>query len=316
MKIVVLDGFTLNPGDLDWKRLHALGECHIHDRTPPEMVPERSAGADVILTNKTVLSGDAIRKLPALKYIGVLATGYNVVDVDAARERKIIVTNIPDYGTASVAQMVFAHILNLTQRVADHSRGVHAGDWSASEDFCYWNFPLIELQDLTLGIIGLGRIGQEVARLALAFGMKVLAQNPSPRTMSGVEPADLNTVLSKSDVVSLHCPLTDANRGFINEQTLSLMKPTAFLINTGRGPLVDEAALAAALRAGKLAGAGLDVLSVEPPPKDNPLLNCPNCFITPHIAWATRAARIRLYDIAVRNIEAFMAGKPQHVVNP
>lgn len=315
MKIVVLDGFTLNPGDLDWERLHALGECVIHDRTPPRLVLERSAGADVILTNKTVLTGDFIRRLPDLKYIGVLATGYNVVDTAAARERKIPVTNIPDYGTPSVAQMVFAHILNLTQRVADHSRSVHAGDWSTSEDFCYWNFPLIELQGLTMGIIGLGRIGQAVAKLALAFGMKVLAQNPSPRKMRGVKLTDLKTVLSKSDVVSLHCPLTEANRGFINAETLALMKPTAFLINTGRGPLIDEAALAAALRSGKLAGAGLDVLSVEPPPRDNPLLNCPNCFITPHIAWATKAARIRLYGIAVKNIEAFMAGSPQNVVN-
>ena len=315
MKIVVLDGFTLNPGDLDWKRLHALGECEIHDRTPPDLVLKRSAGADVILTNKTVLTAEMIGKLPDLKYIGVLATGYNVVDAAAVRERKIVVTNIPDYGTVSVAQMVFAHILNLTQRVADHSRSVHAGDWSASEDFCYWNFPLIELEGLTMGIIGLGRIGQAVAKLALAFGMKVLAQNPSPRTLPGVELTDLNTVLSRSDVVSLHCPLMDANRGFINAETLALMKPSAFLINTGRGPLVDEAALAAALRAGKLAGAGLDVLSVEPPPKDNPLLNCPNCFITPHIAWATKAARIRLYEIALRNLEMFMAGKPEHVVN-
>ncbi|MGD9873145.1 MAG: D-2-hydroxyacid dehydrogenase [Kiritimatiellia bacterium] len=315
MKIVVLDGFTLNPGDLDWERLHSLGECAIHDRTPPRLVLERSAGADVILTNKTVLTGDFIRQLPDLKYIGVLATGYNVVDIAAARERGVSVTNIPDYGTTSVAQMVFAHILNLTQRVADHSRSVHAGDWSASEDFCYWNFPLIELDGLTMGIVGLGRIGRAVAKLALAFGMKVLAYSPSVKSADGVKMTDLKNLLSQSDVVSLHCPLTDSNRKFINAGTLALMKPSAFLINTGRGPLVDEAALAAALRGGKLAGAGLDVLSVEPPPKDNPLLNCPNCFITPHIAWATKAARVRLYDIAVKNIEFFMRGRPQNVVN-
>jgi len=318
VKIVVLDGYTLNPGDLDWSGLRALGECEIHDRTPPDQVLARAAGAPIVLTNKTVLSREIIAPLPDLKYIGVLATGYNVVDVAAAKERGIPVTNIPTYGTASVAQMVFAHLLHLTQRVADHAQSVRAGDWARSPDFCYWRHPLVELAGLTMGIVGFGRIGRETGNAARAFGMKVIYHDvfaPKVSVEEGVA-VDLDTLFRESDVVSLHCPLTAENHGLVNRARLALMKPTAFLINTSRGPLVDEPALADALNAGRIAGAGLDVLCVEPPRADNPLLTAKNCFITPHIAWATRAARARLLDTVVANVRAFLAGEPQNVVNP
>lgn len=316
MQIVVLDGYTLNPGDLSWAGLHELGQCHIHDRTSPDDIVRRAHEAEIVLTNKTQLSKETIAQLPKLRYIGVLATGYNVVDVKAASQQNICLTNIPAYGTVSVAQMVFAHLLNLTQHVAEHGQSVQAGDWSRSRDFCYWNFPLVELAGLTMGIIGLGRIGQTTARLALDFGMKVIyfdvEKSITPQV--NAQAVDLDTLFRESDVVSLHCPLNDSNFQLVNEHRLQLMKPTAFLINTSRGPLIDEKALADALNAGKIAGAGLDVLSREPPEADNPLLKAKNCYITPHIAWATRAARQRLMDIAVANIRAFLNGKPQNVV--
>ena len=319
MNIVVLDGYTLNPGDLSWEGLKSLGKCVIHERTLPRETALRAAGAEILLTNKVVLSRDLILGLSALKYIGVLATGYNVVDIKAACERKIPVTNIPAYGTESVAQMVFAHLLNLCQQVGHHADTVRDGRWSGSADYCYWDYPLIELSGLTMGIIGFGRIGRTVARLAQAFNMRVLAYNPSPvvpEKSEGAVMVPLDRIFSESDVVSLHCPLTEENRGFVNAALLSRMKKTGFLINTSRGPLIDEAALARALNDGTIAGAGLDVLSQEPPPKDNPLLSARNCAITPHIAWATHAARKRLMDTAVGNVRAFLAGKTCNVMNP
>ena len=316
MQIVVLDGHTLNPGDLSWAGLHELGQCHIHDRTSPDDIVRRAQGAEIVLTNKTQLSKETIAQLPKLRYIGVLATGYNVVDVKAAHKQNVCVTNVPAYGTVSVAQMVFAHLLNLTQHVAEHGQSVQAGDWSRSRDFCYWNFPLVELAGLTMGIIGLGRIGQTTARLALGFGMKVIYFDveKSIAPQLNARAVDLDTLFKESDVVSLHCPLTGSNFRLVNEQRLQLMKPTAFLINTSRGPLIDEKALAEALNAGKIAGAGLDVLSQEPPQADDPLSKAKNCYITPHIAWATKAARQRLMDIALTNIRAFVNGRPQNVV--
>lgn len=317
MKIVVLDGFTLNPGDLSWDKLNKLGKCEVHDRTPADQTVARAADAEVVLTNKTVLGRDEIARLPKLKYIGVLATGYNVVDVAAARERNIPVTNIPTYGTRSVAQMTFALLLELTQHVAHHAQTVREGRWSKNPDWCYWDYPLIELDGLTMGLAGFGRIGRAVSDVALALGMKVLAADVVvPKELPpGVAFVDLETVFTKSDAVSLHCPLTPETKHLVNAERLGRMKRTAFLINTSRGPLVDEPALADALNAGRIAGAALDVLAVEPPLPDNPLLKAKNCLITPHISWATRSARARLMDMAVANLQAFLAGKPQNVVN-
>lgn len=316
MRIVVLDGHTLNPGDLTWDALKALGPCEVHDRTGPTQVVDRASGAQIVLTNKTVVARATIAQLPRLKYIGILATGYNVVDIDAARQRGICVTNVPSYGTPSVAQMVFAHLLHFTQHVGEHSQSVVNGDWSRSPDFCYWNYPLVELAGLTMGILGLGRIGRQTAKLALAFGMRVIYFDVTPQPAVPVEvvAVDLDTLFRESDVVSLHCPLTQDNEGLVNQQRLEMMKPTAFLINTSRGPLIDEPSLADALNRGRIAGAGLDVLCEEPPRLDNPLLRAKNCTITPHIAWATRAARQRLMDIAVSNVQAFIQGNPQNVV--
>ncbi len=316
-KIVVLDGYTLNPGDLSWKELEAFGPCIVYHRTVPEDVLSRSEGADIILTNKTVLSTDIIEQLPALKYIGVLATGYNVVDIEAADERGIVITNVPAYSTQSVAQLVFAHLLNLAHHVSHHAQTVRGGRWASSVDFCYWDTPLIELAEMTMGIVGFGRIGQTTAKLAKAFGMKVIAYDivkPSnmPQDCQFVE---LDDIFRRSDIVTLHCPLTLQTEKIVNSRRLALMKKTAFLINTGRGPLVDEQALADALNNGNIAGAGLDVLSSEPPKEDNPLLEAKNCFITPHIAWATQAARQRLMTVVVDNVAAFLAGTPQNVVN-
>jgi len=313
--IVVLDGHTLNPGDLSWEAIAAQGEFTVHDRTPPGQVVERAAAAEIVFTNKALLPAETIEALPALRYIGVLATGYNVVDTAAAAARGIPVTNIPAYGTASVAQMTFALILELASQPALHDASVRAGDWTASPDFCYWQKPLVELDDLTLGIIGYGAIGQAVARLGRAFGMKILAHTRTPRKADDVEFTDCETVFRKADIISLHCPLTDANIGFVNAERLSLMKSTAFLINTGRGPLVDEAALAKALNHEQIAGAAVDVLSAEPPAADNPLLSAKNLTITPHIGWATQAARGRLMEIAAENLRAFLAGQPVNVVN-
>ena len=314
--LVVLDGFTLNPGDLSWERLLSLGNCSIYDRIAPEEIVAEATEAELVLTNKAILSDTIIQALPHLKYIGVMATGYNVVDLEAASKRGITVTNVPIYGTDSVAQMVFAHILHFTQRMGDHSRAVHAGRWSSASDWCFWDFPQTELAGLTMGIVGLGRIGLATAKLADAFGMKVLATSRSTVDMpNAIQRTDLDTLFRDSDIVSLHCPLTPETEGMVNAARLQSMKPTALLINTSRGPLIDELALADALQRGALAGAGLDVLSKEPPPVDHPLLGIENCFITPHIAWATRSARSRLLDTVVDNVAAFLAGRPQNVVN-
>lgn len=317
MNIVVLDGYTLNPGDLSWDALKQLGSCGIHDRTPAPEIVERAGTAEIVLTNKTILNRDSILALPKLKYIGVLATGFNVVDIAAAKERSIPVTNVPDYGTPSVAQHTFALLLEITQHAGHHAATVRDGQWTRSPDFCYWDFPLIELHGLTFGVIGFGKIGRAVAKLADAFGMKVLVHNRSrPRDLpADFEFVPLDDLLARSDVVSLHCPLTAENKQFINAERLARMKRTAFLLNTSRGPLLDEQAVADALNKERIAGAGLDVLSVEPPKADNPLLSAKNCIVTPHIAWATRAARGRLMDVAVANIRDFLAGKPRNVVN-
>ncbi len=317
MNIVVLDGHTLNPGDLAWDELKALGSCQIYDRTPAGQVVARARDADAVLTNKTVLDKETISRLQKLRYIGVLATGYNVVDIQAARERGIPVTNIPTYGTASVAQMAFALLLELTQHVAHHAATVREGRWCRSEDFCYWDFPLIELNGLTLGIVGYGRIGRETGKIARAFGMKTLAHDVFAKgeECREAELVSLDELFRRSDVVSLHCPLTAENKGMVNASRLALMKSTAFLINTSRGPLVEESALADALNSGRIAGAGLDVLTVEPPRPDNPLLKAKNCLITPHISWATRSARARLMKCAVENVRAYLAGEKQNVVN-
>lgn len=321
MKIVVLDGYTLNPGDMSWEGLEALGEVTVYDRTSPEEVAERAGEAEVVLTNKVILDREVLGRLPKLKYIGVLATGYNVVDVAEARRKGIDVTNVPAYSTASVAQMVFALLLELTQQVGHHAHLTRWGHWSENQDFCFWDRPLVELEGLTMGVVGFGAIGHRVARIAAAFGMKVLAHTAHPENYrqspeaAGARFVELDELFSASDVVSLHCPLTPQTQGMVDERRLGLMKPTACLINTGRGPLIDEQALADALKGKKLAGAGLDVLSTEPPPGNNPLLTAPNCFVTPHIAWATRASRERLMATVVANVRAFLAGKPQNVVN-
>jgi len=310
LRIVVLDGHTLNPGDLSWNGLEKLGTCTIYDRTPPEQILPRIGDAELVLTNKTPLSAETIRTAPNLRYIGVLATGYNVVDVAAASARGIVVSNIPTYGTTAVAQHTFALLLELAQHVGRHAQSVRAGDWSRSPDWCYWQTDLIELAGLKLGLIGSGRIAMAVATIARALGMEVLFA-----TELGGRP-ELERVLRASDVISLHAPLTPETREIINATTLRLMKPTAFLINTSRGPLINEADLAAALNEGRLAGAGLDVLSTEPPPADNPLIAARNCLITPHVAWAARGSRQRLLNLAVENIQAFVAKTPRNVVSP
>ncbi|MBK8090580.1 MAG: D-2-hydroxyacid dehydrogenase [Verrucomicrobiaceae bacterium] len=318
MKIVLLDAHTANPGDVSWSPFESIGPCDIHPRTPLEETVARCAGATAIITNKAPITREIIAALPDLRYIGVIATGFNVVDTVAAKERGIPVTNVPGYGTPAVAQHVFALILELANHVGAAAADVRAGGWQRCPDFCYWDKPIIELAGKTLGIVGYGGIGAAVARIGAAFGMRVLASRRSWPTPPppGIEPADTDTLFRHSDVLSLHCPLTDDTKHLINERTLGLMKPTALLINTGRGPLVDEAALAAALNAGTIAGAGLDVLSVEPPKQPNPLQQAKNCLITPHVAWASREARTRLIDACAANLRAFLAGKPVHVVNP
>ncbi len=316
--IVVLDGYTLNPGDLSWAPLEALGRCMVHDRTPANGVVARARDAEILLTNKTVLGRAELEQLPRLRYIGVLATGVNVVDVGWARSHQIPVTNVPGYATDSVAQMVFAHLLNLTQHVGEHASSVARGDWARVPDFCYWRQPLVELRGLSMGIVGFGAMGRATARLALAFGMNVRAcgrPGGSRPQMESVEAVDLETLLRESDVVSLHCPLTPQSERLINAERLEWMRPGALLINTSRGGLVDEQALAAALNASRLGGAGLDVLSVEPPPEQHPLYSARNCFITPHIGWATQRARQRLMDEAVANVAAFLRGERRNVVN-
>lgn len=310
MKITILDGYGMNPGDMSWEPLEQLGELTVYDRTAPSEILGRAAGSEALLTNKTVLTGEILRALPGLRYVGVLATGYNVVDIDTARQLGIVVTNIPAYSTDSVVQMVFAHLLAITNRVEHYTAENRRGRWSGNPDFCYWDSPLHELSGKTFGIVGLGNIGMAVSRVALAFGMKVKAYtSKSPDKLpEGVAKADLDELFSTSDVVSLHCPLTESTRHLVNAARLAQMKPSAILINTGRGPLVDEEALAEALGSGRIHAAGLDVLTSEPPSADNPLLKAPNCFITPHLGWATKEARERLLDIATDNLRGFIAG--------
>lgn len=336
-RIVVLDGYTLNPGDLSWDGLARFGELTVYDRTPPELVRERVGDADIVLTNKTPLGGETLRSLKRTAYIGVLATGYDVVDVKAAAELGKTVTNVPGYGTGSVAQTVFALLLELCHRVQLHSDSVFAGEWSASKDWCYWKSPLTQLAGKTIGIVGYGQIGRKVGKIARAFDMRVLAARRSDRGKSDernesgerawhrvrqaegredsdVERVELKELLRVSDVVTLHCPLTPETQGLINAETIGWMKPTAMLVNTSRGRLVVERELADALQEGRIAAAALDVLSVEPPSPDNPLLSTRNCLITPHIAWAAKEAREALLDIAIGNLQAYLDGNPVHVV--
>ena len=317
MKITILDGYALNPGDQSWDGFRRFGDVQVYDRTAVDEVVERAAGAAIVLTNKTPLPDYVIRQLPELRYIGVLATGYNVVDVDAAKQNGVVVCNIPTYGTASVAQFVFALLLELCHNVKLHADAVRAGEWSRSADWSFWKTPLMELSGKTMGIVGFGRIGRQTGRIADAMGMRILAcdtyQADAP-LYTGFRWAALEELLRESDVVSLHSPLFPDTRGMINAASLALMKPSAFLINTSRGPLVIDQDLADALNQGRLGGAGLDVLSIEPPLDNNPLLRAKNCLVTPHIAWATREARARLMDIAVENVSAFLAGTPRNVV--
>ncbi|SHF77881.1 glycerate dehydrogenase [Mariniphaga anaerophila] len=315
MKIVVLDGYTLNPGDLSWEGINQQGECTVYDRTSPDKTVERCQGAQAVFTNKVVFNNEVIQQLPELKFIGVLATGYNVVDLAAAARAGIVVTNIPAYSTASVAQMVFSHILNIVQNISEHAASVKRGEWASSIDFSYHITPQVELAGKTLGIIGFGQIGQAVAQIGLAFGMNTIFQNRSKKeTPLNARQVDLDTLLSTSDFISINCPQTDENKGFINKSAIEKMKASAVLINTGRGPLINEQDLADALNNGRIAGAGLDVLSTEPPSPNNPLAKAKNCCITPHIAWATTDARKRLMDIASANLKAFLNGQPQNVV--
>lgn len=316
MKIVILDGYSANPGDLSWQPLAQIGTLTVYDRTKPEETIERAKDAEIVLTNKVLIKRPEIEQLPKLKYIGVLATGYNVVDVEAAREHGIIVTNVPAYSTESVAQMVFSHLLTVTNHTEHYAIQNRAGKWTASPDFCYWDTSLTELAGKTFGIVGLGNIGQRVAAIANAFGMHVVAytSKPADKLPPYIGKRTLNELLAESDVLSLHCPLTPDTKHLINRQTLGLMKPTAILINTGRGPLINDDDVAEALQGNRLRAFCADVLTEEPP-KDNPLLTCENAFITPHIAWASNEARVRLIDVAINNVRAFADGNAQNVVS-
>lgn len=318
MKIVVLDGYTLNPGDLTWKRLEEMGNVTVYDRTPVEKIMERIGGAEIVFTNKTPLDKKIFVQTSNLKFIGVLATGYNVVDIAAAKESGIIVTNIPAYGTTAVAQFTFALLLELCHHVGEHNQAVKDGVWTKCPDFCFWNYPLIELAGKTIGIIGMGRIGQAVAKIAQAMGMNVLAHSHS--TIESLESeffhyTALDELLLQSDVISLHCPLLDSTKGIINKNSIRKMKNGVMILNTSRGPLIVEDDLAEALGSGKVAGAAVDVVSIEPIREDNPLLQAKNCIITPHIAWAPKESRTRLMNIAADNLEAFLKGQPVNVVN-
>lgn len=317
MNIVILDGYTLNPGDQDWAPVHALGHVTTYDRSAPEEIVERAKDADAVLVNKVVLNESLLAQLPNLKYIGVCATGYNNIDIVAASKQQIAVTNVKAYGPTSVAQHTFGLLLALVNHIELHSNSVHQGDWSASADFCYWKTPLIELAGKTMGLIGLGDIGSQVARIAIAFGMNVIAYRKNPRQTDNpnIRMVSLEDVFKNSDVLSLHCPLTEETKNLINKDSLASMKKTAYVLNTGRGPLINEAELTEALKNGVIAGAGLDVLSSEPPAPGNPLLNAPNCIITPHIAWASFEARQRLLQMVADNLEAFKNGKAVNVVN-
>ena len=317
-RIVVLDGYALNPGDLSWEPLRTIGDLQVFDRTPDDQIVERAQDAEIVLTNKTRLSADVLRQLKKTRYIGVLATGYDIVDIKTAADLKIVVTNIPTYGTASVAEFTFALILELCHHASLHSEASRAGEWSRSADFTFWKTPLVELAGKTIGIVGLGKIGRRVAEIALAFEMRVLAAN---QVRSAVPDwpnfrwCEVDELMRQADIVSLHCPLLAQTRGMINAKSLALMKPGAFLINVSRGGLVVEQDLADALNNGRLAGAAVDVLSSEPPSPDNPLLHAKNCIVTPHIAWATMEARTRLLNTAVANVRAFVEGHPVNVVN-
>lgn len=314
MKITVLDGYTENPGDLSWAWLEKLGDTVIYDRTPVELIPERVADCEIIITNKTPLRRNILENLPKLKYVGLLSTGYNIVDWEYCRDRGIPVCNIPSYSTNAVAQLTFALILEHANAVALHSNSVMHGEWCECEHFCYQKAPIFELGGKTLGIIGFGKIGKAVAKIALAFGMNVLASTNHPVPFEGVKFVERDELIRQSDFISIHCPLTPETEGMVNSEFIKKMKNTAFLINTSRGQVIDEKALAEALNDGKIAGAGLDVLSSEPPERDNPLLGAKNCFITPHIAWAGYETRVRLMDICRSNVEAFLSGKAQNCV--
>ncbi|HEY8804086.1 MAG TPA: D-2-hydroxyacid dehydrogenase [Clostridium sp.] len=317
MKIVVLDGFTLNPGDLSWEALEKLGNLTVYDRTKDEDIVNRAYDSKIIFTNKTPLNMETLKRLPKLKYIGVLATGYNVVDVKAAKELGVIVTNIPAYGTTAVAQFVFALLLEICHHVGDHNEAVHEGAWTNCKDFCFWNYPLTELAGKTMGIIGMGRIGKATAIIAQAFGMSILAYNPSKDELLKSDTfkyVELDQLFAQADVVNLHCPLFEKTKGIINKKSINKMKDGVIIINTSRGPLIVEQDLADALNSGKVAGAAVDVMSTEPPKMDNPLMSAKNCLITPHIAWAPKESRARLMDIAVDNLVKFINKTPTNVV--
>lgn len=315
--ITVLDGYTLNPGDLNWDSLKAIGNCKIFDRTPIDQIVERSVNSEIILTNKTPLDKATIQKLPNLKYIGVLATGYNVIDIQAAKEKNIPVCNVPGYSGMSVAQAVFSLLLEITNHVGQHSNEVRQGKWSSAPDFCFTSTPLIELANLTMGIVGYGNIAQSTIKIAQALGMKILVHTRTipKEKVEGVSFVSTDELFKKSDVISLHCPLTDQTKHMINKTSLALMKKSAIVINTGRGPLIDEDALAQALNENRIFGAGLDVLSQEPPLANNPLISAKNCVITPHNAWASKAARQRLMDMAIENLKSFLNNKTINRVN-
>ena len=318
MKIVVLDGYTLNPGDLNWDELKSFGDIDIYDRTPQDKVVERASGAKVVFTNKTPIGEDVLNQLPDLKFIGVLATGYNVINTDVAKAKGIIVSNVPGYGTTAVVQMTFALLLELCLHVQKHSDAVMDGKWARSADWCFWDYPLVELSGKTIGIIGFGRIGQQVGDVATAFGMKIIGSGRTETDQShrkNFRWAPVAELLAESDVVSIHCPLFPETKGLINKTSLKTMKRSAFLLNTSRGPIIVDEELADALNNNVIAGAGIDVLSVEPPSIDNPLFKAKNCIITPHIAWATKEARERLMKITIQNLTAFVNGKPENVVN-
>ena len=315
MKIVILDAHTVNPGDLSWHPLDDMGDLVVYERTSPDEVVERCKGAAVVLTNKVVLDAEVLNHLPHLSYIGVLATGYNVVDLEVASRQSITVTNIPAYSTNSVAQMVWAHILNITNRVGYYAEENTRGRWTANKDFCYYDFTHTELAGKRMGVVGLGNTGMATARIAQAFGMNVMAYTSKGELPEGMEKVTLDELFKKSDIISLHCPLTPETKGLVNSERLSSMKPTAILINTSRGPVVDEAAVAEALNEGRIAAFGADVVSIEPAKNNNPLLHAKNCFLTPHIAWATKEARQRLIDICIENVKAFIGGKAVNVVS-
>ena len=317
MKIVVLDGFAGNPGDLSWEELKSLGECTIYDRTAPEEKLERVKGAEIVLTNKVPFVASDFDQLPNLKYIGVLATGYNIIDLEAAKAHAVVVTNIPAYSTNSVAQMVFAHLLNITNSIQHYTDEARRGDWSSNPDFSYQNTQLIELHRKKIGVVGLGNIGRAVARIAIGFGMEVFAYTSKSHFQlpPEIHKMNLDDLFRECDIITLHCPLTPKTKNLVNAERLKTMKPTAILINTSRGPVVNEQDLADALNNGTIYAAGMDVLSQEPPKADNPLLSARNCYITPHIAWATKDARIRLMQITIDNIKAFLDGQPVNVVN-